>query len=235
MAQEGGGPNSARVRDVHPHRPNHVSADAFPSSTTHFLLYQVSYLMLGYLSSSVLVRGILRRSVVSVVLLVAACGQQRGERPMGPMPLGMADLEEKKFINSSSVGGLEGFTQAIKVGKRVYLSGQVGVDSNGTIAGTDLASQAAQAFRNVSALMNAAGGTPDDIVRLDIYVIGLKEGDVSTIRAAGGALFTGAHAPAGSVMGIQALPLPGLLIAINATAETKGLFPDREVMRRYQQ
>jgi enamine deaminase RidA (YjgF/YER057c/UK114 family) len=154
---------------------------------------------------------------------------------MGPMPLGMPDLEERKFINSPSVGGLEGFTQAIKVGKRVYLSGQVGVDSNGTIVGADLSSQAQQAFRNVSALMIAAGGTPDDIVRLDIFVVGLKEGDITTIRAAGGSLFTGAHAPAGSVMGVQALPLSGLLIAINATAETKGLFPDREAMRRYQQ
>lgn len=150
--------------------------------------------------------------------------------------MGMApDLEEKRFIHAPGVGGLEGFSHAIKVGKRVYLSGQVGVDSTGEAVGSDVASQAAQAFRNIAAVMLAAGGTPQDVVSLDIFVVGLKEGDVALIRQAGAAFFPAGKAPVGSVMGIQSLPAPGLLISINAIAETKGLFPDREALRRYQQ
>ena len=43
-----------------------------------------------------------------------------------------------------------GFSQAVKVGKRIYVSGQVGVDNSGAIIGeTDLAAQASQAFREL--------------------------------------------------------------------------------------
>ncbi|MEO8200253.1 MAG: RidA family protein [Gemmatimonadota bacterium] len=173
--------------------------------------------------------------LVLLLILANACAQQR-ERPMGPGPGGMLpDLEEKRFIHASGVGGLEGFSQAVKVGKRIYLSGQVGVDSTGEAVGNDVASQAGQAFRNIAAVLLAAGATPQDVVSLDVYVVGLKEGDVARIREAGSAFFPAARQPVGSVMGIQSLPVPGLLISINAIAETRGLFPDREALRRYQQ
>ncbi len=102
-------------------------------------LYQVSCLMSW--SGSDHVSKLIHQGIFGGVVLLAACGPQRGERPTGPVPLGgRQDTEEKRFINAPGVGGLEGFTQAIKVGKRVYLSGQVGVDSGGTIAGSDLSS-----------------------------------------------------------------------------------------------
>lgn len=154
---------------------------------------------------------------------------------MGPPPDQLAELEGKKFITAPGVGGLEGFSQAVKVGKRIYVSGQVGLDNAGTIIGaTDLAAQATQAFHNLQAVLMAAGATPEDVVHLDFYLVEPNEADLATVRQAGSAFFPAGAAPAGNVLGIQSLPRTGLRIAIAAVAETKGLFPDREALRRYQ-
>lgn len=167
-------------------------------------------------------------------LILLGCSPQGG-RPMGPEPGQMVDLEAKKFISAPGVGGLEGFSQAVKVGKRIYVSGQVGLDDAGTIVGpTDLAAQATQAFHNLQAVLLAAGATPEDVVHLDFYLVEPSESDLASVRQAGSVFFPAGAAPAGNVVGIASLPRPGLRIAIAAVAETKGLFPDREVMRRYQ-
>ena len=166
--------------------------------------------------------------------LVLGCSPQGG-RPMGPPPGQMVDLEAKKFITAPGVGGLDGFSQAVKIGKRIYVSGQVGLDNNGTVVGaTDLAAQATQAFHNLQAVLLAAGATPEDVVHLDFYLVEPNEADLATVRQAGSVFFPAGAAPAGNVLGIQSLPKPGLRIAIAAVAETKGLFPDREALRRYQ-
>jgi 2-iminobutanoate/2-iminopropanoate deaminase len=154
---------------------------------------------------------------------------------MGPPPGQMVDLEAKKFITAPGVGGLEGFSQAVKIGKRIYVSGQVGMDISGAVVGSsDLAAQATQAFHNLQAVLLAAGATPEDVVHLDFYVVTPNESDLATVRQAGSVFFPAGASPAGNVLGIQSLPKPGLRIAIAAVAETKGLFPDREAMRRYQ-
>ena len=175
---------------------------------------------------------VLRRLCFLVTALCACAPQNRPA--MGPPPGAMIDVEEKKFIAAPGIGGLDGFSHAVKVGKRLYLSGQVGVDSLGRAVGPELRAQAIQAFKNLAAILLAAGATPEDVVQLDLFVVGLKDGDVRLIQEAGSAFFPPGKAPAGSVTGIQSLPVQGLVIAINATAETRGLFPDREALRRYQ-
>ena len=154
---------------------------------------------------------------------------------MGPPPGQMVDLEAKKFITAPGVGGLEGFSQAVKIGKRIYVSGQVGMDNSGAVVGSaDLGAQATQAFQNLQAVLLAAGATPEDVVHLDFYLVEPNEADLATVHQAGSVFFPAGAAPAGNVLGIQSLPKPGLRIAIAAVAETKGLFPDREALRRYQ-
>ena len=154
---------------------------------------------------------------------------------MGPPPGTMVDLDEKSFITAPGVGGLEGFSQAVKVGKRIYVSGQVAMDNAGmVVGGTDIAAQAGQAFRNLQTVLLAAGATPEDVVQLDLYIVSPAEGDLTRIREVGAGFFPAGKAPAGNVIGVQSLPREGLRVAIGATAETRGLFPDREALKRYQ-
>lgn len=64
------------------------------------------------------------------------------------------------------------YSHAITVtgGRTVYLSGVVGKRPDGSIPEGDVAAQADLAFRNLEEVMRAAGGTLEDIVKVNIYL-----------------------------------------------------------------
>jgi enamine deaminase RidA (YjgF/YER057c/UK114 family) len=104
--------------------------------------------------------------------------------------------------------------------KRVYVAGQTGVGSDGALAGDDLASQTAQAFRNVGTALEAGGATWDDVVKMTILVVGYEP-------SMSGALFTGIGEVFGDAMplaattlhGVQSLFEPQFLVEVDAIAE----------------
>ena len=61
--------------------------------------------------------------------------------------------------------GLAGYSQAIKAGGMVYVSGMAAVDSaTGKIVGSSIQEQTAQSLRNVQAVLEAAGSSLDKVV-----------------------------------------------------------------------
>jgi enamine deaminase RidA (YjgF/YER057c/UK114 family) len=108
-------------------------------------------------------------------------------------------------------------SQAVRVGRNLYITGQLGVDSTGALAGSDLRTQAERAFANLGTVLQAASASRRDVTALTIYVVNYHPADVETIRAAGAAYF-GANAPVVTVLGVQSLGRDGALIAIGATA-----------------
>ncbi len=167
-----------------------------------------------------------RRWVLGLGLLaVVGCAAPR----MGPGPQGGPgpQAEGPRFINPGTPSGVEGFTHAVKVGFTTYVGGEVGLDSAGRIAGPDLATQARQAFANLTWTLRIAGAEPEDVVRLNVYVVNLKPGDAAVIRQAGAAYFPQRNPPTGMIIGVQSLPLDGLLIAVDAQAQQRSLFRPR--------
>ena len=77
----------------------------------------------------------------------------------------------------------KGYSNAvIAQGRQIYVAGQVGWDSEERFNSDDIAEQAAQALRNVVAVLEAAGSGPEHIVRMTwyvtdkaAYIAGLKE------------------------------------------------------------
>ena len=77
----------------------------------------------------------------------------------------------------------KGYSNAVVAqGRQIYVAGQVGWDSEERFNSDDIAEQAAQALRNVVAVLEAAGAGPDHIVRMTwyvtdkvAYIAGLKE------------------------------------------------------------
>jgi enamine deaminase RidA (YjgF/YER057c/UK114 family) len=66
-------------------------------------------------------------------------------------------------------------------------------------------------------------------VQLNVYVVGFKPADWATIREAGAKFFPQRNPPAGTVLGVAALPREGLLIAVDAIGVMKATFrPLRE-------
>ena len=129
--------------------------------------------------------------------------------------------EPRTVVNpGSSVRGMEGVSQAVRVGRAVYVSGQVALDSAGQIVGEgDLKAQATKAFSNLAAVLRAGRAEPTDVVRLTVYVVNYKPDDLTAIRGAATAFFPGRYAPAMTVVGVQALFRAGLLVAVDAIAQ----------------
>jgi enamine deaminase RidA (YjgF/YER057c/UK114 family) len=78
----------------------------------------------------------------------------------------------KQIINPSTLSPPAGYSYAVKKhGTPVFIAGQVGIGADGRIAGEgDVAAQTEQAFQNVRTVVEACGGTMDDIVKITIYV-----------------------------------------------------------------
>lgn len=138
------------------------------------------------------------------------------------MPFGGMDrpaAEAKTFVDDTGLPQAEAGSQAVRVGRTVYLSSQMAVDEGGkVVGGNDLRAQAAQAFANLTRVLGAANALPEDVVRLTIYVVGYRPADLDVIRQAGAAYFPAHHQPVVTVLGVESLSREGLLVAVEATA-----------------
>jgi reactive intermediate/imine deaminase len=92
----------------------------------------------------------------------------------------------KQVIHTAAAPAAIGpYSQAIRAGNTVYLSGQVGLDpATATLSeGTEV--QARQVFANLRAVAEASGGSLDDIVKLTILLMDLADfAKVNEIMAA---------------------------------------------------
>jgi enamine deaminase RidA (YjgF/YER057c/UK114 family) len=80
---------------------------------------------------------------------------------------------EREIINPAQLPAPRGYNHGIAVrgGRLLFLAGQDASDAEGRIvAPGDLVRQADQVLRNLGAVVEAAGGTPQDIVKLNVFV-----------------------------------------------------------------
>mgnify|MGYP000412028019 FL=1 len=96
------------------------------------------------------------------------------------------------------------YSQAVKVGDTVYLSGQIPlVPETMTVIEGDFATQVRRVFDNLSAVADAAGGTLQDIVKLNIFLTDLSYfGTVNEIMAE----YFQQPYPARAAIGVASLP-----------------------------
>jgi enamine deaminase RidA (YjgF/YER057c/UK114 family) len=78
-----------------------------------------------------------------------------------------------KLINPESLGAPRGYSNGVLTdagGRLLFIAGQIAWDENQKIVSDDLVEQFDRALANVIAVVTAAGGKPDQIARLVIYV-----------------------------------------------------------------
>jgi enamine deaminase RidA (YjgF/YER057c/UK114 family) len=117
-----------------------------------------------------------------------------------------------------------GFSQVVAArGERVvFVSGQISVDRDGNIVGRDdLAAQTTHVFENIRAALSAAGATFDDVVKLNYYVVGFRPEQLAVIREVRSRYLPADVPPAGTLVGVTALAMEGLLIEVEAIALTE--------------
>jgi 2-iminobutanoate/2-iminopropanoate deaminase len=107
------------------------------------------------------------------------------------------------------------YSQAVKVGGHVYVSGTVGVDvATGTPAGPTIQEQTRRALTNCQAILSAAGATLDDVVEIGILLTrpedfaGMNEEYATWFPAATPTRYV-------AKLGVE---LPGILVSIRMTA-----------------
>lgn len=97
------------------------------------------------------------------------------------------------------------YSQAVRHGDLVFLSGQVAIDPViGKLVEGGIEAQARQVFRNLRAVCQEAGSDLDGILKLTIYLVDL--GNFAKVNAVMAELFTAPY-PARATIGIAALPL----------------------------
>ena len=108
------------------------------------------------------------------------------------------------------------YSQAVKVGNTVYLSGQIPLaPATMTMVSDDFSAQVVQVFENLSAVCAAAGGNMSDIVKLNIFLTDLSH--FATVNEIMSRYFTQPY-PARAAIGVKELP-KGSLVEMDGIME----------------
>jgi enamine deaminase RidA (YjgF/YER057c/UK114 family) len=129
----------------------------------------------------------------------------------------------KLAVNPPSVfQSLEhGFSQAVVASgsRTLYVSGQTAwASGKRLVGGADLEEQARQAFTNLRAVVEAAGGRLADVVSVRIYIVDYRPEKAASIVRPFREFFSAEVKPACTWVGVAALADPGFLIEVEATA-----------------
>ena len=83
-------------------------------------------------------------------------------------------MNKETILSKQAPAAIGPYSQAVKVGSTVYLSGQIPLDpQTGDLVNGDFKSQAIQVFKNLEAVAEAAGGSLSDAVKLTVYLTDL--------------------------------------------------------------
>ena len=126
----------------------------------------------------------------------------------------------KTILQSTKVGTPRGImSQGVKVpaGHLVFVSGQVARNAQGeTVGKGDIKAQTRQVLENIKAVLESAGATLDDVVKVGVFVTNLEEhfSQIHEVRAE----FFKQDYPASTLVEVKALAQKDLLIEIEAIA-----------------
>ncbi|NKB34636.1 MAG: RidA family protein [Pseudomonadales bacterium] len=123
-------------------------------------------------------------------------------------------MANKEAIQTAEAPAAIGpYSQAIKSGSLVFLSGQIPLDPETMqLVGDNIEEQTQQVFKNLTAVTKAAGGTLDDLLKLTIFLTDLNE--FAAVNAIMAEHFAEPY-PARATIEVSALP-KGAVIEIEA-------------------
>jgi 2-iminobutanoate/2-iminopropanoate deaminase len=129
---------------------------------------------------------------------------------------GGENREKVEISTTSAPAAIGPYSQAIRVGRTVYVSGEIGKDPmTGQFTGPSIGDQTDQALKNVAAILAAAGLTLDNVVTTTVYLLDVN--DFAGMNAAYLSFFTKPF-PARATIQVAALPTKGALVEISAIA-----------------
>jgi reactive intermediate/imine deaminase len=108
------------------------------------------------------------------------------------------------------------YADAVRADDLLFVSGIVPVDGEGALVGAgDVVEQTRQVFRNMAAVLAAAGAGPADVVKVTVFLTDIDDRPrINPVRVE----FFGSARPASTLVEVSALAVPGALIEVEAVA-----------------
>ncbi len=113
----------------------------------------------------------------------------------------------------------ERWSNAIRAGEFLFISGMVSRSNSGVIEGKGEYEQTKIIFTKIRHMIEAAGGTMDDMVKMTIYVVNIKQN--TEVWRARREFFKGDF-PASTLVEVRSLATPDILIEIETIAHIGG-------------
>ena len=128
-------------------------------------------------------------------------------------------MSNKQVISTDKAPAAIGtYSQAVKAGETVYMSGQIPLDpATMEVVSDDFKAQAVQVFKNLQAVAEAAGGSLSDLVKLNIYMTDLS--NFATVNEVMAEFVTQPY-PARAAIEVSALP-KGVQVEMDAVLVLK--------------
>jgi 2-iminobutanoate/2-iminopropanoate deaminase len=108
------------------------------------------------------------------------------------------------------------YTDAVRAGDLLFVSGCVAVDGDGRlVGGDDVVAQARQVFANVRAILDAAGAEPSDVVKVTVFLTDVDDrAAINPVRQE----FFGDARPASTLVEVGRLAVAGAKVEVEAVA-----------------
>ena len=125
--------------------------------------------------------------------------------------------ERKKYSSGTKWEPIVGYSRAVRVGDRIYVTGTTATDENGEIVGVDDAyAQTVQTIRNIEWALQALDGSLENVVRTRLFVTDISRWE--EYGRAHGEYFREIM-PATTMVEVSKLIDPRMLVEIEADAE----------------
>jgi len=131
----------------------------------------------------------------------------------------MANGTHFQLIVPDTMPNSAGYSQVARVseGRLVFVAGQVALDKSGNLVGRDdFRAQIRQVFENLKAAVEAAGGTMNDVIKLNIYLLDLSH--LPAFREVRDQYVNLEAPPASTLVQVTGLFRPEFLVEIEAVA-----------------
>lgn len=134
----------------------------------------------------------------------------------------MSSLENFELLVPNTMPRSLGYSQVARVtgGTIVFVAGQVALDKSGNLVGKDdFRAQVQQVFENLQAAIRAAGGTFDDVIKLNGYFLDLSH--LAEFREVRDKYVNFKNPPTSTAVQVPGLFRPEFLVEIEAVAVVK--------------
>ena len=124
--------------------------------------------------------------------------------------------ERQEYMVDGLAPPISHYCDAVRFGNLLFIAGIPPTDRNGkVVGGDDVAAQTRQVFRNMKLVLDAAGASFADILKVTVYLLDVNDRTkINPVRKE----FFGEARPASTLIGISERAIPGMKVEIEAVA-----------------